>query len=185
MGLLSRNEIVSWSGVFHSGQCKTCGKTKTIQFVQTQEKVKLGPIKLINLGSRGFSKECSNCKSVYELKKTESSTARREKYSIRSISPKTDVEVEPLRYKKYPALKTKTRKEIRAENIKEGITSAAIGGVIGLIVLLFVWWGVIIILLSLLGGLYAGLEDPELKHHAQYEKTGHVYTKENSKRQLN
>lgn len=162
--------VVSWSGVYSSNPCPSCQLIKKIQIVQMQDKFVLGPVKIMSKGSRYFGKECVNCLYTTILSKSQVKNAKTLKYyEVRPIYVKD--RVSSSKRKKYPVLNNKKREKYKKENKKEGSFSASIGVFIGLVVLVFsIILGLIIAGLSILGGLYVVLEDPERRHRAYLDK---------------
>lgn len=153
--------------------------------VQTQKRFKIGPIKLINLGPRGFGRECLVCHDVSVATPGDLKTAKKLEYYFRRDIGKSNVGQDKRGNKKYPILKDKTRELIRKDNRKEGLISGAAGSVIAIILAIWFSWWIWIFILVWIGALYAILEDPEMKHRAHIEKHGKVFDgKSTSRRSL-
>ncbi len=179
-------DAVGWSEKYLKKTCPKCGKENSLQYVQTQKRYKIGNFKIINSGPRNFGRECSNCYDLSMLSKTDQSIVNKLEYYFKrpteeNLTRKSHI----ARNMKYPVLGMKKREEIRSENMKEGKISILIGSIFGLVVSIFYTPGIWIIPIIMLLGLYAALEDPELKFKALHEKSSGIKRKrKDSKRVL-
>ncbi|MHA2092756.1 MAG: hypothetical protein ACW98K_18070 [Candidatus Kariarchaeaceae archaeon] len=163
-------DTVGWSATFLKSQCQNCQKENSIQIVQVQKKFTLGPLRLFGIGPRYFAKECSICSTRIQLPKSQIQKAYSLKFFKELIIHQED-RLKVTKKKKYPALSLKRREILRRENFKEGFYSASIGVGIGLILSVFwIFWGLLIASLSIFGGLYVALEDPERRHRGYLDK---------------
>lgn len=181
-----KKEVVAWSNKYSKNSCSKCGKKNTLQYVQNQKKISLGRLKIINIGPREFNFECSNCLNHRAMNKTEIRESQRLKYYFRRPTKENIIDKSELtKNVKYPVLTIEKRDQIRSENQKEGMISAAFGVVISLIMLNWFTWAIWIALLSILFGFYAAFEDPEMKFRADIEKSKDIHKpKTKSKRTL-
>ena len=166
-----QTKAVAWSEKFLTKTCNNCGTENSLHFVQTQKMYKFGKLKM-NSGLRSFGKECSNCLDLTPTSKSnDNALAKLEYYYLRPTEENIKGKSDATRNVKYPVLNEKQRQEIRSENIKEGIMSAAVGSFIGIILSVFyqpsIWMAPIFILL----GIYAAFEDPEIKFRGLIEKS--------------
>jgi hypothetical protein len=157
------------SGDFFSKSCEVCSDKK-MEFVQTQKYLGIAGYRVFGQGSRKLGGVCINCNTTYPLTKQQNTKALKLKYKERGTGS-TDRLLSQERPKYYPILKNDRRVKIRAENRKQGVLSMAIGFIIGLAVFVPPFpitriSGTIIIVYSVLGGLYGILEDPERKHRS-------------------
>lgn len=172
-----KQDAVGWSHKFIKKKCASCGIDNKIMFVQLQKRIRIGPIKLINLGQRTLGRECKNCLDITAPSRGDMKLASTLEYYFKK-QIKSTLSVghnDKTSNRKYPILDKKTRKLIRSNNRKEGLISGSIGIVIAIVLSAWFSWWLWIVALSWFGGLYAILEDPELKHRAHIEKTGKVY----------
>lgn len=181
-----RTEAVGWSNKFIQKPCTNCKEKNSLQIVQNQKRIKIGNFKIINIGARDFSFECSNCHNLSKMTKTEVRESQRMKYYFRRPTKQNIQDKSELtRNVKYPVLKLEKRNEIRAENQREGLISAVIGVIIGIILLNWFAWAIWVFILSILFGIYAAFEDPEMKFRADIEKAKDIHKpKLKSKRTL-
>ena len=144
-----------------------------MEFVQSQKYLGIMGYRIFGQGARKVEGSCVNCETIYPLTKQQLSKAVKLKYKERG-KEKTDLLLSKKRPKYYPILKEDRKKKIRADNRKQGVLSMTIGFVIGLAVFVppFIGFriaGTLIIVYSVLGGLYGIYEDPERKHRAWYD----------------
>ena len=171
-----KEEPVGWSHNFIKRKCPKCGVDNKIMLVQTQKRFKLGPLKLINKGPRGFGRECLICHDVSTATPGDLKTAQKLEYYFRREISTQSVGLQDKRAnRKYPILDNKTRELIRKDNRKEGLISGAAGTVIAIILAIWFSWWKWVLLLVWIGALYAIYEDPEMKHRATIEKHGKVF----------
>ena len=179
-------DAVGWSEEYLKITCSKCNEKNSLQFVQTQKRYKINKLKLINSGPRHFGRECSNCFDLTFVSKSDQKVvAKLDYYFKRPTEENINRKSYYSRNIKYPVLGKKKREEIRAENIKEGIQSLVIGSIIGLIISIFYQPAIWIVPIMILFGIYAALEDPEIKFKALIEKSKGIKPKRiDSKRRL-
>lgn len=181
-----KTEAVGWSNRYAKSTCSKCGKTNTLQHVQNQKKLKIAGLKIINIGPREFNFECSNCLNLSTMNKTAARESKRLKYYFKRPTKANVMDKSELtKNVRYPVLSLEKRNQIRSENQKEGMISAGIGVISGLILLNWFAWGIWIFLLSIVFGFYAAFEDPEMKFRGDIEKSKDMHKpKTKSKRTL-
>lgn len=164
-------DAVGWSENYLDKTCSKCGKIKSLQYIQTQKRYKIGNFKLINSGPRDFGRECTNCYDLSAISKTDQSIVPKLKYYFKRPTPENiSKKSQVSRNIKYPVLSMKQREEIRSENMKEAKISVLLGSIIGVIGWLFYPLAIWIVPITALLGIYAALEDPELKFKGLHEK---------------
>lgn len=181
-----KTEAIGWSAKFDPKPCSNCNKKNSLQNVQSQKRIKIGKLKIVNRGPREFRFECSKCRNLFDMNKTEIRESQRLKYYFRRPTKENvNAKSELTKNVKYPVLTMEKRNEIRDENQKEGLISGGVGIFAGIILLSWFSWAIWIIVISIVFGIYAALEDPEMKFRGDIEKSKDIHKpKIKSKRTL-
>ena len=167
-------KVVGWSASTLEKTCNSCEKVHRHEVIQLQKKLIPKPLSLIGIGKRQLGYVCLNCNKIIEFSEKDQSKYPKLRFYTKSKKHTTTLRVDKTKSKKYPVLTEERWNHIRKSNYKEGLLSGGIGSAVGLFVAIFnVTIGLIIIVLSILGGLYGAFEDPEAKHRAIIDKYGY------------